>query len=116
MNREFQERFKKAKINFEAFGPLGVTAEDHKGIGSTPPEILEKNPGKTESDLMTDEDLAQWLKEKEEELKKYSGKEYLDNAFAQSYLPTLKEEIKTTINFLRSINRLPEKFRDRKIE
>lgn len=108
--------FRAAKKNFEVFGPLGVTAEDHKGIGSTPPEILEKNPGKTESELMTDEDIERWLKEKKDELKKFSAKEYLDNTFAQSYLPTLKEEIKTTIDFLRSIKRLPEKFRDWRIE
>lgn len=116
MDKEFLKKFETAKKNFETFGPLGVTAKDHDGIGSTPPEILQNNPGKTELDLMTDQDVVCWLKEKRKELERFSGKEFLANSFAQSYLPTLKEDIKLTLDRLRSIKRLPEEFREWKIE
>ncbi len=116
MDDEFGEKFKIARNKFNAFGPLGVTAEDHKNIGSTPPEILLMNPGKTEFDLMSDEDLLNWLNGKKEELVRFSSKEFSVNVFVQSYLPTLKEEIKATLDFLRLKKRLPEEHHAWKIE
>jgi len=115
MSSEFHEKFEKAKNRFNAFGPLGVTAEDHRNLGSTPPGILQENPGKTEADLMSDEDLRAWLIDKKGALEKFSSKEFGDNTFAQSYLPSLREEIRTTLSFLRSIKRLPEEFHGWKI-
>ena len=116
------EYFKKDMIKdmaiakFELCGSLGVTAEDHLAIGSTPPKILNENPEKTELDIMSDEDIKKRLSEKRCELEIFSKEEYLANSFAQSYLSALKKDIKATLKFLMSKNRLPKEFETWKID
>lgn len=116
MTSDFGEKFENARKRFNAFGPLGVTGEDHRSIGSTPPEILQKNPGKTKLELMSDRDISIWLRNKKEELEKYSSEKLSANSFVRSYLPTLREEIKATLVLLRANKRLPEGYQDWKIE
>jgi len=99
--------FKKAAERFNAFGPLGVTAEDHEGIGSTPPKILLDNPGKTKGELMTSEEIKDWFKESEEQIAEFSKDEYADNAFAKSALPRVQQNLELSRSYLSSIGKLP---------
>ena len=106
----FSSECLKAIKKFKELGPLGVTDSDHLAIGSTPPDLLKNNPGKTKIDLMSDQEILAQLKEWDENVKKYSQEEFKDNTFVQSYLPKLKEDFKVSIKHLRELNRLPNDF------
>lgn len=45
----------------EAKAPLAMTAKDHESIGSTAPDFLKDNPGKTQAETMSDGEIAAWL-------------------------------------------------------
>ncbi|QQG45173.1 MAG: hypothetical protein HYW89_04210 [Candidatus Sungiibacteriota bacterium] len=111
---KFTERdsYKKAAEKFERLGLLGVTAEDHREIKSTPPEELEKNPGKTRAELMSDEEITQWLKKQRDLIEEFSQEKYKDNSFAQSYLPDLRKKLELSIRYLKEIGRLPRNFEE----
>ena len=105
------EKFREAAAKFENNGPLGVTAEDHKNIGSTPPDELQNNPGKTRAELMDEAQILKWLFEYKTQINEFSKEEYKNNSFAQSILPQLKKELGLSIEYLRNIDKLPEDFR-----
>jgi hypothetical protein len=94
-----------ATRRFNENGPLGVTAEDHHAIGSTPPDTLESNPGKTLADLMTDTDIALWVAEQESGIKELLGPEFEDNAGAQRVVQQSRKHIEATAKYLASIGR-----------
>lgn len=105
------EKVRIAAAKFEAVGPLGVTAKDHEAIGSTPPDELKNNPGKTRSELMTEEQIFQWLTEHQTHVKEFLKEKYKDNSFAQSALSQFKKEFRSSIEYLRSIDKLPAGFK-----
>lgn len=98
--------FKQAADKFNACGQLGVTDADHWKIGSTPPKILQDNPGKTMEELMSDEEIARWIKGFEEQIKEFSDDKYKDNHFVQSVLPTLIKNLKLDQEYLERVGRL----------
>lgn len=99
--------FKEAADKFNTFGPLGVTAADHLGIGSTPKELLVNNPGKTLGELMTDDEISQWIKGLQEQIVQYSSDQYKNNSFVKSILPKLVEDLRLSKKYLDSIGRWP---------
>lgn len=99
--------FMKASEKFNTLGPLGVTADDHLVIGSTPNERLINNPGKTLGELMSADEVNTWLEGTKGEIKKYSSEEYQKNSFIQSMLIRLKSDWQLSEQYLLSMNRLP---------
>jgi hypothetical protein len=91
-------------------GRLSLTAADHWAIGSTPSDLLESNPGKTQAELMTNEEILDELREWQQAIEKYSQEEYRSTNLGRSSLVYLKEDFRTTIPYLRSIGRLPKEF------
>ncbi len=104
------ESFNAAVEKFKAFGPLGVTAADHEAIASTPPDLLKNNPGKTKAELMSEQELADWLDGLQKQRDGFADEKNKNDSFAQSILPKLNNDLKASLEYLRSINKLPEGF------
>lgn len=105
----FWKNMQGAAEKFGEVGPLGVTEEDHRKLGSSPPPELADNPGKTMLDLMSEDELLEWLRTKKATLEEYRIK---DGDFAQSYYVSLKRNVIATLTFLRKFERLPKEFED----
>lgn len=97
------DKFEKAAKKSREFGYFSLTAQDHKDIGSTPPQELLENPEKAQYELMTEEQII----------------EHLDFALECLYDPICikngvakmkKELFVASLPFLKSVNRLPKKF------
>jgi hypothetical protein len=101
------DEFKKASEKFNTFGPLGVTADDHLAIGSTPNQRLINNPGKTLGEIMSAEEINDWLTAAKGEIKKCSSEEYATNSFVCGMLTTIKKNLQLSEQYLLSINKLP---------
>ena len=110
MDLQAQEAYKRAAKKFDRLGLLGVTAKDHKAIGSTPPEALSFHPGKTLSDLMTNKEIRRYLTKERSVIKKYSAKKYEKDQALQNVLRNGKRNLDLTIEYLRKIGRLPRQF------
>lgn len=94
-----------AARKFNENGPLGVTAQDHRAIGSTPPDELELHPGKTLADLMTDDAIALWIAEQAISIKELSGPELAGNISAQRIAEESQNHMEVTRRYLESIGR-----------
>ena len=110
------EKFLRAEEKFEKLGPWGVTAGDHIAVGSTPPELLEANPGKTKVELMTDDEILIQLRKWREEIEENSGEKCEKGRPLQSFLSTSKEGFNITLEYLRALGRLPDEFKRFKSE
>ena len=95
----------KAQKNWKEKGSLGVTAQDHKNIGGTPDDILLENPGKTLGELMTDQEIKDYILATRANILE-NEKESLKNM--KQYTEDLKEDLEATLKYLESIGRLPE--------
>jgi hypothetical protein len=98
-NSEYVE----ASNNWNTKGHLGVTAKDHEIIQSTPDQILVENSGKTLGELMSDEEIREYIIETR---KNILGNEAFPNM--KEYNEELKENLKVTLEYLSGIGRLPE--------
>lgn len=105
MEQNFYESntFKTAQKNWDEKGWLGVTAEDHEGIQSTPDEILIQNPDKTLGELMSDQEILEYIQTTEQNIKSNEGVEKM-----RELNEDLKNNLMVTKNYLHSIGRLPE--------
>lgn len=111
MDLQAQEAYKRAAEKFDKLGSLGVTAEDHKAIGSTPPEALSSHPGKTFSDLMTNKEILHYLKEEKKIIRQYSTeKKHEKDPAIRDFLWQRKRIFNVTIEYLKGIDRLPRQF------
>ncbi len=92
-----------AQKNFNEKGPLGVTLEDHRGIRSTPPELLVNNPGKTKAELFSEAEIKEYLSGEINFIQnnKENFKEICED---------FNERLKITVKYLESINKLPLEF------
>ena len=106
------EAYKNAAEKSRSVGPLGLTADDHIAIGSTPSAELTENPGKTRSDLMDNEDILSWLREQMARIEELSADEYRENNAAQSLLSMSKQDLRSTLKYLEGLDRLPKEFRE----
>jgi len=114
-NNELAEGLEKDKASrqrFKEFGHLGVTAQDHWNIGGSPPILLNRNPEKTLGELLSDQELLDWL----DKLLEYGerAKEKLeaepDDESAKGDLEDFNKRFPLAIKYLASIGRLPEKY------
>ncbi len=106
-NKEHQ----KAGERFERLVPLGVTAEDFRSVGGTPPKELLENPGKTRADLMNDKEITEWLDKKRNELKDLL-EDKTGNDIIKRQIKSHRQYIKNATRHLREIGRLPKEYED----
>lgn len=105
--------YRESQKRFQQFGQLGVTADDHWNIGGSPPIILNRNPGKTLGELMSDQEILaklDQLTEYERSAKKRLAANPRDD-LAKDDLKYVEKELPTTIKYLDSIGRLPDKYK-----
>lgn len=102
------------KERFKTLGWLGLTAEDHVISGSNGmPELLLKNPGKTLGELMSDEEILNWIKGEKDSLIEYFEKlRNPGSSFEKFHLPEITYRFKASLEYLKHIGRLPKEFED----
>ena len=107
-----KDAYEEAQKKWRVVGRLGVTGADHWAIGGSPPLKLDRNPGKTEADLMTDEELLEWLQKGRASLESARERFRADpkDDWAKGDIPSAKKELKLAISYLASIGRLPKEF------
>ncbi len=96
-----------AQKHWKENGWLGVTAEDHTLKGSTPDDILIKNPGKTLGELMSDEEIHEYIAEMQKIIIK---DENSDIEHIRMLAEMQKENLDSCIRYLKVIGRLTEDF------
>lgn len=102
---------REAAEKVQKIGRLNITGEDWAALGGTVPPDLKQNPGKTRADLMSDEQIAQYLQKKWDTIQVFLKKDGTENTtFSKSFLDSEREDWQATIAHLRSIDRLPKAF------
>lgn len=111
------EEYRIAAERFVKFGPLSVTAADHQVIMSTPPKELAEpqNTGKTFAQIWTEEKIRTYLIDNFKTLKDFSelsvqSKDEERRKELTRHITKSTKELKTTIEYLKSIGKLPEGF------
>ena len=105
------EEMEAAGEKFRLVGPLGVTAEDHRRLGSTPNSELAQNPGKRLIDLMDEARLLAWLRDQQSSIVEFRAKAK-ESSFAASAAEIFERDLVITIAFLRAEGRLPAAFKE----
>ncbi len=100
-----QELFEKASEKMKKTGWFSFSAQDHHDLKSTPEQILLENPEKMQYEVMTDAEIQEILDNVEIAMQ---DKKLVENG----YVKNLIEDIKVDIPFLKSVGRLPEKYKD----
>ena len=95
--------FIQASKNWEEKGFLGVTEQDYEAIQGTPEDILLENPGKTLGELMSDEEVREYIIETRNNI--IENKEIPK---MQELNKDLQKNLDVTIVYLSSIGRMPE--------
>lgn len=116
--RRVKEAYEAAQKKWRAVGRLGVTGADHWAIGGSATLKLDQNPGKTEADLMTDEELLErlqkWQSFLESARERHRADQYDD--WAKGDILSTKNELRLAIPYLESIGRLPKEFSNFRVE
>ncbi|MBI2596175.1 hypothetical protein HYW46_05590 [Candidatus Daviesbacteria bacterium] len=109
-NRPYWEKpeFFKAKAKKEKWGQLAWTLDDFLAIRGIPTDDLKNNPSKTEDELMTAEEIANFLRENQDLINEFTTIQ--DNDFVKSALLELTHEFASVLKYLKAIGRLPEEF------
>lgn len=100
------------QVKIKPMCELSMTLEDHRDIGSTPPEYLLNNPGKTKADLMDDQQILEFLGSKKRLLTELLYKHDRKSLITYNLVA---EELAKSIQYLEEIGRLPKKSKKRKI-
>lgn len=100
---QHKPEYLEASKNWEEKGYLGVTAEDHEAINSTPDEILLQNPGKTLGELMSDQDIRNYIIGTRKNIIENNKLPHL-----KKYNEDLQQNLNLTIEYLESLGRLPK--------
>ena len=91
------------------YGPLALTAEDHKILMSTPPKEMLESPQASYFEILSPEEVGHFLDEYMEGLKAaLTDKRIKENGFAKIYL----QDLEASFRYLDSLNARPEKYRD----
>ncbi|MDO8576229.1 MAG: hypothetical protein Q7R90_02845 [bacterium] len=106
----FGEKTKAAAEKVQRVGKLGITGADWAALGGTVPADLKQNPDKTRAELMTDEQIVEYLSKKQGTIAEFSKEEYRHSTFHKNFLVAERGDWNATINYLRSIGRLPKTF------
>jgi len=99
--------YEKAAKKSKEQGFFSLTIEDHDALGSTPDEELKSNFGKSQYEIMSDEEIEEYLSEAI-----YTITENNENLRNNGYIDQQKDFLRASIPFLKSVGRLPEKFKD----
>ena len=102
-NEETLQRRREAMEKSREVGPFGLTAEDHRAMGSTPDERLVEHEGKAPYEFFTDEEILNVLELME--------KATMDPTMPPQVAQSQSEDLKQAIMFLKGVGRLPESFR-----
>lgn len=109
-----KEKMDRAFAKEKLYGELGLNAQDHRDMGSTPTQELHDNEGKTQADLMTDEQILKWFEDNEifaQELEQSLAKKKSRND--EYILRVVKHNLEGGIRYLESIGRLPAKYSEK---
>jgi|GEM_PF-1621130 len=97
-------------------GHLGVTAKDHLAFGGSPNLELTRNPGKTLGELWNLdkireklEELVVFLEKSRQEYAKKNPRDF-DAHWPKDNILYAKKELRKTISYLMSIEKLPKEF------
>jgi|SRR5680860_508153 len=99
--------FDLARKKEKEFGYFAMTAEDHKALGSTPDDVLKDNAGKALHELLSDDEIEEYIEGAIQTIKEND-----ENLQENGYLDIQRNFLRVSLPFLKSINRLPEKFAD----
>jgi hypothetical protein len=89
-------------------GQIGMTAEHHQLLGSTPNDRLAgAEPGKTEADIRKPEEIIEWLARDEVAIEDWRDKAK-DGGFAESYLQAKLGDHEGDKAYLTRTGRLPD--------
>lgn len=86
-------------------GWFSFTAKDHEDLGSTPEDELLMYPEKMQYEIMSDKEIESILDNVE--IAKQDPK-----LVASGYVKILVDGMKVNIPFLKSVGKLPEKYKD----
>jgi hypothetical protein len=91
------------------YGPLALTAEDHKVLMSTPPKEMLESPKSSYFEILSPEEVVAFLDEYMDSLEvALMDKRIRENGFAKIYL----QDLEASFRYLDSLNARPEKYRD----
>ncbi len=100
-------KFDLARKKEKEFGYFAITAEDHKALGSTPDDILEGSTDKALYEFLSDSEIEEYIEGAVQTIKEND-----ENLQKNGYINIQREFLRVSLPFLRSVNRLPEKFAD----
>ncbi len=95
----------RALENWDTKSWLELTAEDHKGVGSTPDKNLVDNPGSRSVDHMTDAQIDEYIAYRKKLIREMETKNREEDIETLAYL---RKDLRFTFEFLEQIGRLPE--------
>lgn len=107
------ETINEARKKWDENGYLGVTAIDHELIGSTPDELLLNNKGKTLGELMSEDEIVEYISgtlSNIDENEKYILTNPSNKDSIIRYNEDLKNNLDLSINYLKKIGKIDEKF------
>jgi hypothetical protein len=113
MSEQYYEKpeYLEAQKNWREKGSLGVTASDYEAISGTPEDELIQNPGKTLGEIWSDEQILDHLIGTERNIEENESIEKM-----KKWNDDLKENLRVTILYLKSINRLPKEYIEKTTE
>lgn len=99
-----------ATKNWKEKGYLGVTAQDHKAIGSTPEKELLENPDKTLGELMGNKEALEYVVGTQKNILENEHVQHHNPESWKKYNDDLKQNLEVSIKYLKSIGKLPPDF------
>lgn len=101
--------WKRVADKSKMYGPLSLTAKDHKILMSTPPKEMLESPESSYLEILSAEELEAFLDEYIASLKvALTDKRMKENGFAKIYL----QDLEASFRYLDSLSARPEKYRD----
>ena len=99
----FETRLSEVNEKYQAYGPLFLTLQDHKDMGSSRSDWVGASEGMREYEMYSDLELEDYLNERVHAIHETKN---------ASLLPILRHEVVATIRLLKKVGRLPEKYTD----
>lgn len=116
----FSDEYEAAAERFRTRGPLGVTAADHKAVGSSPDRRLIEHPGQTLVQILSLDEITNFL------IKEITGLKQIHNPPSdpeeaqkvddssrnaiRGVVATKVEEMRVSLTYLKELDKLPPVF------
>lgn len=106
------EKIERARTKSNLYGYLGLTAQDHTDMGSSPPQEVLNNKGKATGEFLTDKKIEKFLEHTKSlmhdiEQRLAKKKNYND----EHIFKVTRTNFEGGIRYLQTIGRLPEKYK-----